>query len=67
MTKDEIKQFRKEQPSNNSINRMGCSENWYNPLYSISNTFTDNEIEKMSDKEIENLYKLAVKIAEGLY
>ena len=33
-------------------NGMGCSENWYNYVYAIKQTFTIEEIEKMTTKEI---------------
>lgn len=48
-------------------NRMGCLENWYNPFWSISQTFTDDELEIMTDNELKNLYKLAENISDGLY
>lgn len=48
-------------------NSMGCSENWYNSYYAMKETFTREEIESMTDTEIENLIKLADNIAEGLY
>ena len=48
-------------------NIMGCNENWYNSYYSISHTFAKEELEAMSDIEIENLVKLADSIAEALY
>ena len=51
----------------NAINRMGCSENWYNPYYAIKETFSIDEIQSMSDKEIENLVKLADEIGMALY
>lgn len=48
-------------------NSMGCSENWYNSYYAISNTFSIEEINNMSDTEIDNLVKLADEIAMALY
>ena len=48
-------------------NSMGCSENWYNSYYAIKETFSVEEIQSMSNKEIENLVKLADEIAEALY
>ena len=48
-------------------NSMGCSENWYNAYYAIKETFTIDEIKNMSEKEIENLVKLADNIGEALY
>lgn len=48
-------------------NSMGCSENWYNPYYAIMQTFSSEEIQSMSNKEIENLVRLADEIGMGLY
>ncbi len=48
-------------------NRMGCSENWYNPYYAIKETFSIDEIQSMSDKEIDNLVRLADEIQLSLY
>ena len=48
-------------------NRMGCSENWYNAYYAIKETFSIDEIERMTNKEIENLVKLADEIGLALY
>lgn len=51
----------------NARNSMGCSENWYNAYFAISKTFTMDELEAMSENELNNLVKLADAIAEGLY
>ena len=51
----------------NAKNSMGCSENWYNAYYAIKETFSIEEIESMSDKEIENLVRLANEIGISLY
>lgn len=48
-------------------NSMGCSENWYNVYFSIKMTFSMDEIENMSENELNNLVKLGNTIAEGLY
>lgn len=48
-------------------NIMGCNENWYNPLYSVSQVFTKEEIEAMNETEVVNLLKLANEISEALY
>lgn len=48
-------------------NRMGCSENWYNPYYAIMNTFNKETILKMTDKEIVNLVALANNIGEAFW
>lgn len=67
MTKEEIINGIKNVGTTTERNSMGCSENWYNSFYSIKMTFTMEEIEAMSEKELNNLIKLAENIAEGLY
>ena len=57
----------RDKPINNMRNSMGCSESWYDPVYSITQTFTKEEIEAMTGKEVANLWKLAENIADGLY
>ena len=48
-------------------NSMGCNENWYNSYYAITKTFTIEEINSMSDKEVENLVRLGDSISEAFY
>lgn len=48
-------------------NIMGCSENWYNAYYAIKETFSIEEVQCMTDKEIENLVRLADEIGLALY
>lgn len=55
------------QEPDNRINRMGCSESWYDPFYAMKQTFTKEEVEAMSDDEINNLLRLACNIQENLY
>ena len=50
-----------------SRNSMGCSENWYDYVYAIKQTFTIQEIRSMDELEIEHLIKLAENISDGLY
>jgi len=57
----------KDKPTNQGRNRMGCLESWYDPIFSITQTFTKEEIEKMTGDEVDDLWKLAEAIAEGLY
>ena len=38
---------------------MGKSENWHNPYYSITQTFSEEEIKNMSDEQVEKLMALA--------
>ncbi len=54
-------------PKTNARNSMGCSENWYNSYYAIANTFTDDELNKMSEEELKYLIKLADTLSEAFY
>ena len=67
MTKTEIINAIKNVGTTTARNRMGCSENWYNPYYAIKMTFSMEEIESMSEGELNNLVKLGENISEGLY
>jgi lysyl-tRNA synthetase class I len=67
MTKTEIINAIKNVGTTTARNSMGCSENWYNSYYAIKMTFTMEEIESMSEKELNNLVKLADNIEENLY
>ena len=67
MTKEELLKKIEDYEETKNLNRMGCSENWYDPVYAIKQTFTLDEIKKMSEKEINNLIKLANNISEGLW
>lgn len=66
--KEKILEYINEiQEPSTARNRMGCSESWYDPFYAMKQTFTKEEIEAMSDDEINNLFRLASSIQEGLY
>jgi len=67
MTKTEIIQKIKNVETTTARNSMGCSENWYDSIYAISVTFSMEEIEAMSENELNNLVKLANAISDGLY
>ena len=54
--KEKVIECIKEPVLNNGRN---SSENWYNPYYYIKETFSLEQIEMMSDTEVENLVKLA--------
>ena len=56
-----------EKASQAARNRMGCSENWYNPYYAIACTFSKQEISEFTPKEIDNLIRLGESISEGLW
>lgn len=67
MNKDELFKKINEIKLTTNRNKMGCSENWYNPAYAISQVFTKEELEKMTDKEIDNLYKLALALSDAFW
>ena len=67
MTKEEIINGIKNLKLTTARNSMGCSENWYNSYYAIKMTFSMEEIENMSEKELNNLVKLGNAISDGLY
>lgn len=65
--KEELLKYLEAPTTTNARNSMGCSENWYNPFFAISQTFSKEEILAMPDEEICRLSKLAQNIADGLY
>ena len=65
--KEKLLSYIKNPKLTNYRNSMGKSENWYNPYYSIMQTFSEEEIKNMSDELVEKLVKLAETIADGLY
>lgn len=67
MSKEKLLKYLDEPVETTARNRMGCSENWYDPYYAMKETFTREQIENMSESEIQNLLKLAQNISEGLY
>ena len=67
MTKEEIINGIKNVKLTNARNSIRCSENWYNSYYAIKMTFSMEEIENMSEKELNNLVKLGNAISDGLY
>ena len=48
-------------------NSMGCDENWYNSYFAIKETFSIEEINSMSDKEVANLVRLGDSMSEAFY
>lgn len=65
--KEKLMEYIDTPTTTDARNKMGCSENWYNPYYAIKQTFALEEIQNMSDKEVENLVRLADEIGMGLY
>ena len=71
MTKEEILQkiadcFDKEK-NNKARNSMGVSESFYNPYYLTGNCFTTEELEAMSETELNNLIKLSNYASDAFY
>lgn len=67
MTKEEILKEIADYKKTNKSNLMGCNEDWYDAYYSIGETFSQDELNTMTEKELNNLVKLANNISEGLY
>ena len=67
MSKEKLLKYLDAPVETTARNRMGCSENWYDPYYAMKETFTREQIENMLESEIQNLLKLAQNISEGLY
>lgn len=69
MSKEELIEIIKKWDNTQPITRnsMGCNENWYCASFAIKETFSLEEIEQMTELEVEHLIKLADNIAEALY
>ncbi len=68
MTKEEIlEKIKSSSKPSTARNSMGCLESWYDPFFALSQAFTEEELAKMSEGELNNLIKLGKTISEGLY
>lgn len=70
MSKEEILENIKNVQSTNAMNLMGCNESWYNAYYAyyaIKKTFSMDEIEQMSEKELNDLVRLAEALGDAFY
>lgn len=65
--KEKLIKYMEHPVTTKARNIMGCSENWYNSYYAISETFSQDEILNMSEEEILHLVKLAETLSESLY
>ena len=65
--KEKLLEYINNPVTTDARNRMGCSENWYNAYYAIKETFSVEEIQAMTDKEVDNLVRLADEIGLALY
>ena len=48
-------------------NSMGVSESFYNPYYLIKRAFTPEEIDAMTEKELQVVFKMADYATEAFY
>jgi hypothetical protein len=67
MTKQELLRQISQISLTNATNRMGVSENFYNPEYLISQAFEKEILEALTDREAELLYQLAEFAGEAFY
>lgn len=65
--KEKLLKYLEAPKETSARNRMGCSENWYDPYYAMKETFSKEQIESMTETEIQNLLTLAQNISDGLY
>ena len=59
MTKEEILKKINEAQKIKGMNSMGVSESYYDPYFLTKACFTSEELQEMSQKELENIIKLA--------
>lgn len=67
MSKEDLIKKIKDYKISGERNSMGCMEDWYNYVWAFKQTFSIEEIENMSQKQIDDLIRLATNIQEGLY
>jgi hypothetical protein len=67
MPKEEILKEVSEEYPYRGTNSMGCDERYYDWRHSIHEAFSVQELSEMTEKELNNLIKLAIVISEGLY
>lgn len=48
-------------------NSMGVSESFYNPYYLIKRAFTADEINAMTEKELQSVFKMADYATDAFY
>lgn len=57
--KEKLLSYIKNTELTSYINSMCKSENYHNPYYSITQTFSEEEIKNMSEEQVEKLMMLA--------
>ena len=66
MRADILQWYHRDKPLNEK-NSMGCCESWYNEHWAISQTFSEQEVNDMTDREIELLERLGYSMSEAFY
>lgn len=56
-----------QEKNNKGRNSMGVSESFYNAYYLISRCFTTEELDELTESELNNLLKLAEFAGEAFY
>lgn len=67
MNKEELLKKIKEADFVRGRNSMGCMECFYNSYYTMKTVFEESELNEMSEKELNNLIKLADFLSEAFY
>ena len=67
MNKEELLEEVRNVNAARGRNSMGCSESFYNAFYSMRECFGLEALEKMDEKELNDLYKLADFLSEVFY
>ena len=53
--------------SSRQRNRMGCSEDWYDCYYAITQTLHPHVVDNMTDEALDALVECVCKVQEALY
>ena len=53
--------------SSGQRNRMGCSEDWYDCYYAITQTLHPHVVDNMTDEALDALVECVCKVQEALY
>lgn len=56
-----------EYDKSKGFNSMGVSENWYNPHLLIKESFTKEELDSMTERELELLLRLSNSATDIFY
>ena len=67
LKKEELLDNVKKAVPTTARNSMGCNESWYDPYFAMKMVFTEEELNSMTESELNHLYTLADKISEALY